>query len=27
MPDHLITPGVALPDYKWYLERVRTLRF
>ena len=20
MPDHLITPGVALEDYKWYLE-------
>jgi uroporphyrinogen-III decarboxylase len=27
MPDHLITPGVALADYQWYLERVRNLRF
>ncbi len=27
MPDHLITPGVSLADYKWYLEQVRTLRF
>jgi len=27
MPDHLITPGVALDDYRWYLERVRELRF
>jgi uroporphyrinogen-III decarboxylase len=27
MPDHLITPGVALADYRWYLERVRKLRF
>ena len=26
MPDHLITPGVALDDYRWYLERVRELR-
>ena len=26
MPDHLITPGVALDDYSWYLERVRELR-
>jgi len=27
MPDHLITPGVALDDYVWYLERVRQLRW
>ena len=27
MPDHLITPGVALADYRWYLERIRALRF
>ncbi len=27
MPDHLITPGVPLDDYKYYLERIRTLRF
>ena len=27
MPDHLITPGVALADYQWYLDRVRKLRF
>jgi hypothetical protein len=27
MPDHLITPGVSLADYRWYLDRVRTLRF
>jgi len=26
MPDHLITPGVALDDYIWYLERVREMR-
>ncbi len=26
MPDHLITPGVPLDDYKYYLDRVRTLR-
>ena len=26
MPDHLITPGVALEDYKWYLDRVREIR-
>ena len=26
MPDHLITPGVALDDYRWYLDRVRELR-
>jgi hypothetical protein len=27
MPDHLITPGVALTDYQWYLDRIRQLRF
>ena len=27
MPDHLITPGVSLEMYKWYLEQVRKLRF
>ena len=26
MPDHLITPGVALDDYRWYLEQIRELR-
>jgi hypothetical protein len=26
-PDHHITPGVALDDYLWYLERIRSLRF
>jgi len=26
LPDHLITPGVALDDYRWYLDRVRELR-
>ncbi len=26
VPDHLITPGVALQDYQWYLERVRAIR-
>lgn len=27
MPDHLITPGVSLEMYKWYLDQVRQLRF
>ncbi|MBI3991486.1 MAG: hypothetical protein HY350_04980, partial [Candidatus Omnitrophica bacterium] len=27
MPDHLITPGVSLENYKYYLERIRALRF
>jgi len=27
LPDHLITPGVALADYQWYLEQVRAIRF
>jgi uroporphyrinogen decarboxylase-like protein len=26
MPDHLITPGTPLDDYKYYLDRVRELR-
>jgi uroporphyrinogen decarboxylase len=26
MPDHLITPGVPLDDYKYYLDQVRNLR-
>lgn len=26
-PDHLITPGVALDDYRWFLQRVREIRF
>lgn len=26
MPDHLITPGVPLDDYKYYLQKVRELR-
>jgi Uroporphyrinogen decarboxylase (URO-D) len=26
MPDHLITPGVSLKDYQYYLERMRDLR-
>ena len=27
LPDHLITPGVALKDYQSYLEKVRAIRF
>jgi uroporphyrinogen decarboxylase len=26
MPDHLITPGVSLDMYRWYLDQVRELR-
>jgi uroporphyrinogen-III decarboxylase len=26
LPDHLITPGVALDDYCWYLEQIRAIR-
>ena len=26
-PDHLITPGVPLKDYRYYLDQVRKLRF
>jgi len=27
MPDHLITPGVSLEMYRWYIDKVRELRF
>ena len=27
MPDHLITPGVSLDNYRYYLDRIRALRF
>jgi len=27
LPDHLITPGVSLDNYKYYLEQIRNLRF
>jgi len=27
IPDHLITPGVALHDYQWFLERWGKIRF
>ena len=27
IPDHLIVPGTPLEDYRYYLERIRTLRF
>jgi uroporphyrinogen decarboxylase len=27
MPDHIIPPDVPLDDYRWYLEKVRELRF
>ena len=27
MPDHLITPGVPLDDYRYYIEQMRGLRF
>ena len=26
MPDHLITPGVALDDYRWFLNRWRQIQ-
>jgi uroporphyrinogen decarboxylase len=26
MPDHLITPGVSLDMYRWYLDQIRALR-
>ena len=26
MPDHLITPGTSLENYKYYLQKIRTLR-
>jgi uroporphyrinogen-III decarboxylase len=25
--DHHITPGTSLEDYRWYVERIRALRF
>ena len=27
LPDHVIPPDVPLDDYRWYLERIRELRF
>lgn len=27
LPDHLITPGTPLDDYKYYLDRIRVLKF
>ena len=27
MPDHLITPGTSLENYKYFLQKIRTLRF
>ena len=27
LPDHLVIPGTSLEDYKYYLERIRRLRF
>jgi uroporphyrinogen decarboxylase len=27
LPDHLIQPGVSLENYRYYLDRVRALRF
>ena len=27
LPDHLITPGTSLENYKYYLDRIRELRF
>jgi len=27
LPDHLITPGTSLENYKYYLEKIRVLRF
>lgn len=27
MPDHMITPGTPLADYRYYLEKIRALRF
>jgi hypothetical protein len=26
MPDHLITPGVSLDMYRWYLDQMRAIR-
>lgn len=27
LPDHIITPGVPLDDYRYYLDQIRALRF
>ncbi len=27
LPDHIITPGTPLDDYRYYLDRIRALRF
>ena len=27
MPDHLITPGTSLENYKYYLQKIRSMRF
>lgn len=27
MPDHLITPGTSIANYRYFLERIRSLRF
>ena len=27
LPDHFITPGVPLDDYRYYLDKIRELRF
>jgi len=27
LPDHIITPGTPLQDYRYYLDRIRSLRF
>jgi len=27
LPDHLLIPSTSLDDYKYYLERMRELRF
>ena len=27
LPDHIITPGVSLDDYRYYLDQIRALRF
>ena len=27
LTDHLVTPGASLANYKYYLDRVRALRF
>jgi hypothetical protein len=27
LPDHLITPETSIANYKYYLEKIRSLRF